>query len=182
MKAQGASNVLEIELNDFRRGVGLCIFRPSDGLVFAARRMDDTAQSWQMPQGGIDPREHPERAALRELHEETGITSCRIVASIDHWLDYTFPTKVKSMQCSRSLLRYRGQTQKWFLLEFLGDDSEIDLSCHGHPEFSEYTWAPLDALPDSVVDFKRPVYAQVARHFGPEIERRCSAAASSRHF
>ncbi len=37
MKAQGASNVLEIELNDFRRGVGLCIFRPSDGLVFAAR-------------------------------------------------------------------------------------------------------------------------------------------------
>lgn len=37
VKAGGASNILEIELNDFRRGVGLCIYRPSDGLVFAAR-------------------------------------------------------------------------------------------------------------------------------------------------
>lgn len=52
MKPQGASNILPIrELNEFRRGVGLCIYRP-DGLVFAARRLDDPQGSWQMPQVG----------------------------------------------------------------------------------------------------------------------------------
>ncbi len=41
------------------------------------------------------------------------------------------------------LLRYRGQTQKWFLLHFHGGDEEIDLSCHGEPEFSDYRWMPV---------------------------------------
>ena len=71
-----------------------------------------------------------------------------------------------------SWLRYRGQTQKWYLIEFLGDDGEIDLSHHGHPEFSEYAWLPLGELPQGVVDFKRGVYTQVACHFAPEIARR----------
>jgi len=33
-------------------------------------------------QGGIDPFESPMNAALRELHEETSITSCRIVGFV----------------------------------------------------------------------------------------------------
>lgn len=46
--AEGANNILS--LNEYRRGVGLCIYRPRDGLVFAARRVDDPLRSWQMPQ------------------------------------------------------------------------------------------------------------------------------------
>lgn len=173
MRAPGANNILE--LNEHRRGVGLCIYRASDGKVFAAQRMDDPQMSWQMPQGGIDPLENPMKAALRELHEETGITAVRIVASIDRWLEYSFPTKVKA-QMPGSFLRYRGQTQKWYLLEYRGDESEIDLSCHGHPEFSQYSWAALESLPDGVVDIKQGVYRQVARHFAPEIARRVGQA------
>jgi hypothetical protein len=75
--------------------------------------------------------------------------------------------------------------QKWFLLEFLGDDSEIDISCQSpghhagghHPEFSAFSWQPLESLPGGVVDFKQGVYRQVARHFAPEIARRVSAFA-----
>ncbi|PRW20849.1 sterol desaturase [Chlorella sorokiniana] len=177
MKPEGASNILPIrELNEFRRGVGLCIYR-RDGLVFAARRLDDPQGSWQMPQGGIDPLENPMRAALRELHEETSIQSARIVASIDHWLEYTFPTRVRE---PGSILKYRGQTQKWFLLEFSGSDDEIDIAGCSHPEFSEFGWRPLDSLPAGVVHFKQGVYSQVAAHFGPEIARRCGAAVRMR--
>lgn len=130
--------------------------------------MDDTKQTWQMPQGGIDPYENPRVAALRELHEETGIVSARIISSIDQWLDYEFPTKVKH-ELGGPWMRFRGQTQKWFLLEFHGHENEIDLSCHGFPEFSEYTWLPLEAIPHHVVDFKRHVYHEVSRHFVPRI-------------
>ena len=93
-----------------------------------------------------------------------------------------------------ALLPSLSAQQKWFLLEFLGDDSEIDISCqssgggqgaphghhqqqhhHHHPEFSEFSWQPLEALPGGVVDFKQGVYRQVARHFAPEIARRVAA-------
>jgi len=157
------------DLNEFRRGVGLCVMN-RDGLVFAARRMDDSAQTWQMPQGGIDPLENPLVAAKRELQEETGIhpNNVNVVASIDTWLDYEFPTKVKNQD---RYVRYRGQTQKWLLMEFVGSDDEIDLSCHGTPEFSEWRWMPLDTVVESVVDFKRNVYREVWSHFGPRIRR-----------
>jgi hypothetical protein len=68
--------------------------------------------------------------------------------------------------------------QKWYLLEYVGDESEIDLACHGHPEFSEFAWMPLERLPEGVVEFKQEVYQQVARHFAPEIARRVAASAS----
>ena len=77
--------------------------------------MDDRTKTWQMPQGGIDPLENPLVAALRELKEETGITNVRLVASIDSWLDYEFPTKVRAdseFHGSTTWFRYRGQTQK----------------------------------------------------------------------
>ena len=134
------------------------------------RRIDDTQATWQMPQGGIDPMENPLQAALRELHEETGMTSVRIVASIDRWLDYEFPTKVRA-QLGGPWVRYRGQTQKWLLLQFDGADAEVDLERHGPAEFSEWRWMALEELPRSVVGFKRGVYECVACHFCPRIER-----------
>lgn len=141
------------------------------GLVFSAKRMDDTEGTWQMPQGGIDPCEDPVEAALRELHEETGIKNARIVAAMDRWLHYDFSTQVRA-QMHGPWLRYRGQTQKWFLVQYLGeDDSEIDLGCHGEPEFSEYQWMRLEQLPGRVVSFKQHVYQEVHRHFAPRIQQ-----------
>ena len=81
----------------YRRNVGLCVVDESTGLVFAARRVDDSKGTWQMPQGGIDAGEEPREAALRELEEETGIRpgSVRFVAEMSDWLCYDFPTSVQ---------------------------------------------------------------------------------------
>ena len=125
---------------------------------------------WQMPQGGIDLYENPLVAAVRELREETGITSVSIVSTMDRWLEYEWATKVRC-DMTGQWIRYRGQTQKWMLLHFTGQDEEIDISCHGVPEFSEWRWMKLEDLPHSVVDFKKGVYETVAGHFAPQIRR-----------
>lgn len=158
-----------LDLHEYRRGVGLCVVN-REGKVFTAKRHDDRLGTWQMPQGGIDPYENPRVAALRELREETGITNASIVASIDEWLDYDFPTRVRA-HFSGHWLRFRGQTQKWFLVEFHGEDAEIDLTCHGEPEFSEWAWGDVEQLPHKVVEFKRPVYEEVVRHFAVRIRQ-----------
>jgi len=123
-----------------------------------------------MPQGGIDYLENPMVAAVRELREETGIQSARIVAAKDAWLTYDCPTCTRS-QFTGGWVRYKGQTQKWFLMTFYGAESEVDLEKHGEREFSDYTWLPIEEMPSQVVSFKREVYEAVAEEFGPMIAR-----------
>ncbi len=114
-------------------------------------------------QGGIDPPENPLMAAHRELEEETGIRKelVRVVTSLDAWLDYEHPTFSQGVE-------YRGQTQKWVLLEFLGGDEDVDL-CHlgeDAREFEEWRWMRLEEVAEGVVWFKKGVYREVYEGFG----------------
>jgi 8-oxo-dGTP pyrophosphatase MutT (NUDIX family) len=72
--------------------------------------------------GGIDPDETPLQAAVRELFEETNISSVEVLAEIPRWLPYEFPTEVKC-KLSGSWAKYKGQAQRWFLMKFKGDKS-----------------------------------------------------------
>jgi putative (di)nucleoside polyphosphate hydrolase len=153
----------------FRPCVGTMVLNRK-GLVFIGRRTEgpehvDLTHVWQMPQGGIDKSEDPWPAALRELQEETNITSVKKLAEIPGWLDYDLPPKVAKQAWKG---KYRGQTQKWYALAFTGDDSEINIlePAGGHePEFVEWRWEPMANLPDLVIPFKRAVYERVVDAF-----------------
>ncbi|MEM1039978.1 MAG: RNA pyrophosphohydrolase [Pseudomonadota bacterium] len=120
---------------------------------------------WQMPQGGIDKGEDPQAASLRELYEETGVSSVELIDQTDDWLFYDLPTHLIGTGLKG---RFRGQKQMWFVYRFEGNESEIRISPppDGHKaEFDDWRWESLDALPDLVVDFKRDIYAELAEQF-----------------
>lgn len=166
----------------YRDCVGVAVFN-ARGEVFIGRRKpeDDPEDSsemgspWQMPQGGIDDGEEPYAAAVRELYEETGIKSVRLIAEAPEWIFYDLPDEVLGIALKG---KYRGQRQRWFALAFTGEESEIDVMAPGggqhKPEFDAWRWARLEETPEIVVSFKQAAYREVVAAFG-DIPRRIAA-------
>ncbi|WP_294614044.1 RNA pyrophosphohydrolase [uncultured Roseovarius sp.] len=154
----------EIAKLPYRRCVGVMLAN-ADGHVFVGQRIDNETAAWQMPQGGVDPGEAPRDAALRELCEETGVPAdlVRIEGESGDWIPYDLPHEIVPRIWKG---RYRGQEQKWFLLRFLGKDSDVNIVTD-YPEFSEWRWLPPEDLVANIVPFKREVYARVLAEFGP---------------
>jgi len=124
---------------------------------------DGSQKMWQMPQGGIDEGESPIEAALRELDEEIGTNHAELIGEYPDWLSYDLPRDLLGMALKG---RYRGQTQKWFFMRYLGDDAQIRIDGeNGHEiEFDQWRWAEIDELVPLVVDFKRHVYEQLVQY------------------
>ncbi len=155
----------------YRPNVGIALFNASGQVLIGRRFMDDGPEiilpglEWQMPQGGIDAHENPREAVMRELWEETSVTSADYLGETD-WLAYEFPPF--HGPSSHRLAKFRGQRQKWFALRFTGPVEEIDplTPRNGQPaEFDAWRWERLDRLADLVVPFRREVYRIVARQF-----------------
>jgi len=139
-----------------RSGVGIVVLN-NENKVFVAKRIDNPKNFWQMPQGGVDEGEDFLKAAYRELEEETSIKNVELVKELDGTITYELPDRLLGLIWKG---KYRGQKQKWFLMRFVGSDSEINIKTK-HPEFLEWKWVELDKITDLVVDFKLHVYKEV---------------------
>lgn len=154
-------------LRDYRPNVGVVLFN-ARGEVFYGHRIGDfadlgeekNAYRWQFPQGGVDEREDIVAAAFRELKEETGVSTARLVAVTPGWLAYDFPPNYKKKN-------WIGQRQKWAAMLFEGAEDEIDLDADDKQEFDDWRWGALEEAPSLIVPFKRKVYEELAAAFLP---------------
>lgn len=160
-------------LSLYRPGVGAMIMN-KDNRIWVGLRIDrhqikissvTQDEPWQMPQGGIDEGEDPYGALVRELEEEIGLTPAhyKIKAETPDWLFYDLPPELQGKLWGG---KYRGQRQKWFLLDLIGEDSDINLHTY-HPEFEAWRWVKPSEVCDLIVPFKKEIYEKVLQCFAP---------------
>ena len=139
-----------------RNGVGIIVLN-KDNKVFVAKRIDNPKNFWQMPQGGVDKGEDFLSAAYRELKEETSIINVELIKEIEGTTIYELPDHLLGIIWKG---KYKGQKQKWFLMRYLGNDSEINIKTD-NPEFLEWKWIDINMITKLVVDFKLDVYKEI---------------------
>ena len=150
---------------NYRPCVGIVLI--NNGAIFAGQRLDYKSNAWQMPQGGIEANESPIRAAVRELKEETGIKKkhIKIILESKNWINYDLPKELIPKLWNG---RFVGQSQKWFAMEFLGSDSDVNINTK-NPEFSKWQWMTKNKLLDSIVPFKKKVYENILSQFSAKL-------------
>lgn len=153
-------------IKNYRPNVGVVLFNRA-GEVWYGRRASDFASLnepgaylWQMPQGGVDEGEDYVAAAFRELEEETGVVTARLLTITPGWLAYDFPAGYKKKH-------WIGQRQKWAAMLFEGEESEFDLVHDGKQEFDDWRWGELEEAPSLIVPFKRGIYEELMAAFVP---------------
>lgn len=149
----------------YRPCVGIVLVN-AEKKVFVGARLDtflakEFENAWQMPQGGIDPGEKPEETALRELEEEVGTRNAVILSESKDWYAYDLPEHLQGKLWDG---KFKGQRQKWFLMRFDGDESEINLQTN-HPEFHAFKWVSPEEAIQLIVPFKRDLYKSIFEEF-----------------
>ena len=147
--------------NKYRKCVGMMILN-NNKEILVGRRLDHPSGYWQMPQGGIDDNENPKEAVWREMLEEIGTNKAELIKISNQWINYDIPSETLKTLPWGDI--YIGQTQKWFAFLFLGEDNDINVGTD-NPEFSEWKWTRMDSIVDSIVPFKRDVYAKILEEF-----------------
>ena len=137
----------------YRANVGIILINKFGKVLWARRYGED---SWQFPQGGIDSKETPEIAMFRELEEEVGLlpSHVEVLGQTKGWLKYRLPKKF----LSKNKTPFKGQKQKWFLLQLNARDDAVRLDLHAKPEFDDWQWVSYYYPIGAVVDFKQDVY------------------------
>ena len=158
MKKSKLNNLIK---ERYRRGVGMMIINKKKE-IFLGQRFDKDKSAWQMPQGGIDRGEKELAALKREMLEETGIRKeYKILIKSNKYFYYKLP---KYLQKRLWKGRFFGQKQKWFLLEYFGEDKNINIQTE-KPEFKKWNWTSKDKMLKLIVPFKRKLYKEIVNEF-----------------
>lgn len=152
-----------VDNNGYRLNVGIIICN-RQGQVLWARRYGQ--HSWQFPQGGINPEELPEQAMYRELFEEVGLDhkDVKVLASTKNWFCYKLPKYLVRWDTKPVCI---GQKQRWFLLQLVCNEQNINVQKSTAPEFDSWRWVNYWHPIHQVISFKRDVYRRVMKEFSP---------------
>jgi putative (di)nucleoside polyphosphate hydrolase len=137
----------------YRSNVG-AIIKSIDGKILIGER-SNVMGAWQFPQGGVKKSETSREALSRELLEELSLAPAnyRVLESKGPYR-YVFPP-------GRTKEGFDGQEQTYFLIEFTGADSNINIATE-QPEFLRFRWIePSEFQIEWVPGFKQDVYRQV---------------------
>jgi len=156
------NNLIDKPDHLYRSGVGIVLINQHKK-IFVGKRIDNQSDAWQMPQGGIDIGEDEDIAMYRELFEETGIKAenVKLLKKSSKYFYYNLPYKLQKKFWGG---KYLGQKQRWYLLDFIGDDSGVNISTH-EPEFSEWKWVNSQDLINLIVNFKKTLYQEIVEEF-----------------
>jgi putative (di)nucleoside polyphosphate hydrolase len=143
-----------IDPDGYRPNVAIVLLNAEQRVFWAQR---SNSNGWQFPQGGMNSDETPEEAMYRELKEETGLSPNQVdlLGATPGWLRYRLPRRYQRHYSKPLCI---GQKQVWFLLRFLGEDSEFSLDETEQPEFTSFQWVDFWYPVENVINFKRNVY------------------------
>jgi putative (di)nucleoside polyphosphate hydrolase len=146
----------------YRNGVGIMMINHQKK-IFVGKRIDNKSDAWQMPQGGIDNGEDEDLAMIRELNEETGVNSSaiKVIAKTKNYLYYNLPYNLQKKFWGG---KYLGQKQRWYIVEFIGDDSLINIKTN-NAEFAHWKWVSKEDLIKLIVNFKKSLYQKIVKEF-----------------
>lgn len=130
-------NQTDISQLPYRDNVSCVIFKDDKFLLI--QLVDWQKNFWKFPQGGIETGETAEDAIQRELSEELGIEKYRIIGVSSHTNKYDWAEESVKL----AGFRWRGQIQKFYVIEYLGAEEEIKIN---REEVRDYKWADLDDL------------------------------------
>lgn len=146
----------------FRAGAGVILFDEKNNVALFERI--DILNNFQFSQGGLDANEDPQEGAVRELFEETGVSSddMTLVGGFPYWTSYdASPHKPKTVD-------YRGQTQRWFYAK-INSGVEIDVTKAEDKEFVSHKWVPISQALQEIIEFKRDMFIPVLKYLEEEI-------------
>lgn len=159
-----------LDSRGYRLNIGIILTNGEEKLFLGKRA--GSKDSWQFPQGGMQPYETLEEAMYRELKEEIGLTKedVEILAVTRHWLYYQLPHNLQREQHSaRGVKRCLGQKQRWFLLKLVSDEKNISFDHTDTPEFDGWRWVDYWYPLQQVIYFKQQVYEKVLTEFEKEM-------------
>lgn len=108
---------------------GGVVFRVPDGGIEVALTARDNHGIWNLPKGLVEKGESLEKAALREVNEETGLTG-ETIREIDR-IDYWFYMRSKNVRFHKFV--------HFFLMRHTGGDT-----ANHDWEVEEVRWFPID--------------------------------------
>ena len=158
------------DIHGYRLNVGILLVNKKNQVFFARRAGGYDA--WQLPQGGMRAGEDSLATALRELFEETGISSDRVevLGVSKSYRSYRLPSRYRRRH-RKMEVQCLGQKQRWYLMRYIHpDDADISVRAVPHPEFDAWQWVDYWFPLQKVVHFKYEVYRSVLQEFAPLLQ------------